>query len=261
MSSLLKLTESIVDSILHSTSYVHPHFREVLMHLEKEMNQRFQDEKATMLALSGLVLLRFITPALTLPTLYLNCPVLSENSQRTCQLLGKLLTNIGNNAETVKESYMKGSLEFVKEQFIKINKFLKRIGKEEDEVKKIEVSDKQHLWSLYSVHSHFYNNLEKFPATFMKKFNYYPIQSMEHFLSMFSDFMEIIQKLGPPNQLSFQIRQKISQANAHHSIKLKKGKLPPELMPSQQQPLLLQPQQQSASSGHSSVFFHSNDSN
>lgn len=157
--------------------------RELAKHLKNEVKKQFKSEEAALVSISGMMILRFISPALISPQqhqLVVGNP--SPKSCRSLLLISKVLQQLANNVEFQKEKYMLGANQFIQNNMLGMQRWL------------VEICNVPHvtapnhrdlcnkdrlLWALYNLHSHFHENGSKIAQSISQGgFNTFPIANM-----------------------------------------------------------------------------------
>ncbi|KAH3745107.1 gtpase-activator protein for Ras family gtpase [Pelomyxa schiedti] len=117
ISNLLQITENFIDHIIGSTDRCPLPLRVICRHLRSEVSRKF-DARAGVIAVSGMMFLRFFCPNILAPVSMgiLSSPP-SAQTMRVLMLITKTMQNLVNYAEfSPKEGYMSVMDEFVKKK-------------------------------------------------------------------------------------------------------------------------------------------------
>eukprot|EP01080_Neovahlkampfia_damariscottae_P002862 gene2862-4705_t len=216
MKVILIYSKLFFNSIIESGDLIPNSIRHLLIHLEKEVSKKYENKTIT--AISALVMLRYICPSIITPQSFnLIYKTPEKNARRTLTLISKIIQQISNQILfKEKEEFMLPSNNFILKNMDLMEFFLKSLLKEPSSIKDSTLipTNQQLLFSLYHVHLHFNNNLEKYKKSFdsKKSFqNYKSYPNQNNTIQNFKKFEKINQNIGI-QQLSLIQRQKIKSS-------------------------------------------------
>jgi len=126
------------------------------------VNEKFGDEKISMTAITGVVILRFICPSIITPELFQFRDIPKKNPRRSLTLISKVIQNLANNVTFKdKEQYMIPANDLIIKHTENMKKFLFSTS-QKGTGEKVKIEDSQYLWGIYNIHDLFYNNKDKY---------------------------------------------------------------------------------------------------
>lgn len=213
MKIILHLSNLILESIFDSIKIFPTPLSRIIKIMEKLVYEKFKDEKIIMTSITGVVMLRFICPAIITPELFQFRDIPKKNPRRTLTLISKIIQNLANGIVFKdKEQYMLPANEIISKNIDEMKKFLFSTSKSsEDRKLPFKIDDTQYLWSLYNLHDFFYQNKDKYNE---KKVNDYPMDEKVYDELIYNLFI-VIDKVGKPPNLTLDSRQKVSTSTKY----------------------------------------------
>ncbi|EMD40361.1 hypothetical protein CERSUDRAFT_148314 [Gelatoporia subvermispora B] len=130
------VASSFIQLITGSVPIFPPMFRELCAHIAKVVNQVWPEAKFT--ALGAFIFLRFISPAVVSPeTIDIEVPK-DPTLRRGLMLIAKIVQNLANNIFFGKEPHMVVLNDFLKENIVRVTRFLTEINKSPSETQEDE---------------------------------------------------------------------------------------------------------------------------
>jgi hypothetical protein len=221
MKKVLDYAQRFMDIILASAKEMPYTIRAIAAHMKEQVQKKFTEEDVTVIAISGLVFLRFLCPALTSPHNYqLVSSTPGRNATRTLMILSKILQQTANNTPFNKEQYMIPANEFIEKNVGPLKNFFDEItSSTERNVEQVEGKDDKLLWACHTLHQFFYDNdttlrsnMDDAVKTTETSFANFPVESVFELNNAVISLHNVIAKLGSPPQLSLQHRQRVASS-------------------------------------------------
>jgi hypothetical protein len=226
MKKLLDYAQRYIDTILDSVSELPDTIRAIAAHMREQVQKKFANDvegAVILIAVSGLIFLRFLCPALTAPQLYQLVPTApGKNAARTLMLIGKILQQTANNLSFSKEQFMIPANDFITRNVGPLKQFFDELSTAPSGQRKRDPMfgrDDKLLWALHTLHQFFYDNdtiwrstMDEAVKTMDTSFAGFPVESVYELNNAIISLHTVIVKLGPPPQLSLQHRQRVASS-------------------------------------------------
>eukprot|EP01080_Neovahlkampfia_damariscottae_P007477 gene7477-11801_t len=226
MDKLIKIVDTILNSIFESVELLPFEIREVSNILSREVESKFRDEQITKLSVGGVIFLRFFCPAIASPlSAKFVDKIPPKNANRTFVLLSKIIQNLANGIQFgQKEPYMKNSNEYLGKKEKEVSKYLYNVvdlsnckpsstlDAQKKEVTllgafRVTLQELRTLFAFYTIHCYFnrnwttiYLSLEKEKPDISVRFVEKDPEDVKKFIDAFD---KILQTFKEPVELKF----------------------------------------------------------